>query len=1093
MVCSKFTLSIDDMKKLPVYIFEGMYDRLINIGRTALCGSGQDYAPIIAMWEELIATMIDGEMRVFASSYSRVVYACRNYNVEASTERLCGEFHRRMKDRGQADDIEEYMRAISTLSRIIELISEVKLPDELSGIAIRYLPYSVKSVAGVSVGKKLTGVVDEISAVEYDERGRYYTICLLLEEDTGRSRGIEHKIQLIVRENYSETSRDDLFDIREMLREYDYINVTNVECKEGDIYCATEYSLIILEPDYLVDVTELAACFTSNGFNEYLFLLSKFTTDKDSASLLKGTLVNDVLDASLESEDIELDEVYRHALSKNILKSIRYGGEVIKNIWQEVGRYHWSNIERFASTLRDRRVTVEPSFISPLYGIQGRLDVMVEYDNYPMRKDIYELKSGKAPSGDMLWKGNAMQVACYNMLLESTYGQDRRGTSAVFYSSCAGTPLRNYMSSIEDKKNICLLRNKIVRMVYDMACGDFTVLEKIQIGQIGDYPSYSRERIEDFAKFYEHLYGVRKVYYHSFVSFCLREMICAKTGAMGDVVRDRRDAYSRLWRSSDEEKIHNFAMLPSLVYKGSDKETSSVVFEVKRAVEHSFRAGDVVILYPHTVGERDACHSQVLKGVVRDIDEDRVVVGLRGKIYERYMESRDNWAMEHDVMEKGYWSGVASLKEFVESDGMSSRVVFGEQAPQVGSTSYKWDNRLTDNQNACVEKAVSTADFFLLQGPPGTGKTSGAIMAMVRHVLSVGNDTLTLLAFTNRAVEEIGAKLRAAGIDYLRIGHENADESEQTLSSISAGRKINSVRDIVQSHRVFLSTVSSFAVRAADLASVVKLDQVIVDEASQLTEIQLVGSLAYFKKWILVGDQLQLPSVVVQSESLTMVKDEALHSIAVTDMRHSLFERLQRMLDMKSIDSHSSMLDVHFRMHEDIAALVNDFYDGKLNSGSERQRASSLSPRVLYYPSPHEDSYKKHIAEARRVVELLQEIKQEYGDRFSYATVGVVTPFRAQIAVIKAMIEDKELKEKVLIDTVERFQGGERDIIIASMAVCNAGQMKMVASLDASGRVDRKLNVMVSRSRERFILLGEKEALRGSEFYSELLDKCATM
>ncbi len=1081
------------MKKLPAYVFEGMYDRLINIGRAASCGSGGDYAPIVSIWEELIAMMIDGEMRVFASSYSRVVYACRNYNVEASTERLCGEFHRCMKDRETADDVEEYMQAISTLSRIIELISDVKLPDDLSVVVERYRPYSVKSIASTSAGKKLTGVVDEISAVEYDEKGRYYTIYLLLEEDTGRSRGIEHKIGLVVRENYSETSRDDLFDIREMLREYDYINVTNVEYREGDIYSTTDYSLIILEPDYLVDVTDLATCFTNNGFNEYLFLLSKFTTDKDSASLLKGTLVNDVLDASLESEDVELDKVYRHALSKNILKSIRYGGEVIKNIWQEVGRYHWSNIERFAATLRDRRVTVEPSFISPLYGIQGRLDVMVEDDNYSMRKDIYELKSGKAPSGDMLWKGNAMQVACYNMLLESTYGQDRRGTSAVFYSACAGAPLRNYMSTIEDKKNICLLRNKIVRMVYDMACGDFAVLEKIQMGQIGDYPSYSRERIEDFAKFYEHLYGVRKTYYHSFVSFCLREMICAKTGAMGDVARDRRDAYSRLWRSSDEEKIHNFAMLPSLLYKGSDKETSSVVFEVKRAVEHSFRTGDVVILYPHTEGERDACLSQVLKGVVRDIDEDRVVVGLRGKVYERYMESRDNWAMEHDVMEKGYWSGVASLKEFVESDGMSSRVVFGEQAPQVGATSYVWDKSLTDNQNACVEKAMSTADFFLLQGPPGTGKTSGAIMAMVRHVLSRGSDTLTLLAFTNRAVEELGTKLRAAGIDYLRIGHENADESEQTLSSISVGRKINKVRDIVQSHRVFLSTVSSFAVRAADLASVVKLDQVIVDEASQLTEIQLVGSLAYFKKWILVGDQLQLPSVVVQSECLTKVKDCDLHGIAVTDMRHSLFERLQRMLDMKSIDSHSSMLDVHFRMHEDIAALVNDFYDGKLNSGSERQRASSDIPRVVYYPSPHEDSYKKHVAEARRVVSLLQEIKQEYGDRFSHTTVGVVTPFRAQIAVIRSMIEDKELREKVLIDTVERFQGGERDIIIASMAVCTPGQMKMVSSLDASGRVDRKLNVMVSRSRERFILLGEKEALQGSEFYSELLDRCTTM
>jgi superfamily I DNA and/or RNA helicase len=366
-------------------------------------------------------------------------------------------------------------------------------------------------------------------------------------------------------------------------------------------------------------------------------------------------------------------------------------------------------------------------------------------------------------------------------------------------------------------------------------------------------------------------------------------------------------------------------------------------------------------------------------------------------------------------------------------------------------------------------------------------------MSMVRHILSSSSDTLTLLAFTNRAVEELGAKLRAAGIDYLRIGHENADEKEQTLSSISVGRKINKVRDMVQSYRVFLSTVSAFAVRANDLAEVVKLDQVIVDEASQLTEIQLVGSLAYFKKWILVGDQMQLPSVVVQSECLSVVKDESLHGIAVTDMRHSLFERLQRMLDMKSIDSHSAMLDVHFRMHEDIAALVNDFYDGKLHSGSERQRASSDRTRVMYYPSPHEDSYKKHIAEARRVVSLLQEIKQEYGENFSYTTVGVVTPFRAQIAVIRDMIEDDELREKVVIDTVERFQGGERDIIIASMAVCTPGQMKMVSSLDASGRVDRKLNVMVSRSRERFILLGEKEALQGSEFYSELLDRCTTM
>ena len=100
----------------------------------------------------------------------------------------------------------------------------------------------------------------------------------------------------------------------------------------------------------------------------------------------------------------------------------------------------------------------------------------------------------------------------------------------------------------------------------------------------------------------------------------------------------------------------------------------------------------------------------------------------------------------------------------------------------------------------------------------------------------------------------------------------------------------------------------------------------------------------------------------------------------------------------------------------------------------------------------------------------------------------MVTPWRAQV-VIRAQIEDDpQLSENVTVDTVERFQGGEKDIIIVSMAVFDPVQMQLVESADAQ-EVDRKLNVTVSRAREQLIVLGYEPALQASVFYAQLLEK----
>lgn len=148
--------------------------------------------------------------------------------------------------------------------------------------------------------------------------------------------------------------------------------------------------------------------------------------------------------------------------------------------------------------------------------------MLVQDARQPDVKDIYELKSGRAPSGTGLWKGHQIQVACYNMLLESVYGHRRRGTSALFYSSAQQYPMRNFLSSYSDQAEITAVRNEIVGLVYRIAGGDYSPLENIEEGRFGAYPPYARQRIDAFSSVYRNLDPVQKKYYRSFLSFSVR-------------------------------------------------------------------------------------------------------------------------------------------------------------------------------------------------------------------------------------------------------------------------------------------------------------------------------------------------------------------------------------------------------------------------------------------------------------------------------------------------------------------------------------------------------------------------------------------
>lgn len=312
-------------------------------------------------------------------------------------------------------------------------------------------------------------------------------------------------------------------------------------------------------------------------------------------------------------------------------------------------------------------------------------------------------------------------------------------------------------------------------------------------------------------------------------------------------------------------------------------------------------------------------------------------------------------------------------------------------------------------------------------------------------------------------------------------------------------------------------------------------DVAIVDEATQILEPQLLGLLCTrnpagadaIGKFILIGDHKQLPAVVLQSSEQSEVCDEALQAIGLYNLKDSLFERLYRNLSKESANrqastSHSSsfiphpsydMLCRQGRMNIEVALFPNRaFYGGLLEPvGLPHQQgeltlapelcdcefAGLLTRRVAFLPAavePPAQSAKMNHSEARIVARLAAAIYRQYAAVSGFnpaVTLGVITPYRSQIALIKKEIAALGIAplEDILVDTVERFQGSERDVIIYSFCVNRAYQLKFLANMTEENgtRIDRKLNVALTRARRQMFMTGVPQLLKLNPIYAELL------
>jgi DNA replication ATP-dependent helicase Dna2 len=605
----------------------------------------------------------------------------------------------------------------------------------------------------------------------------------------------------------------------------------------------------------------------------------------------------------------------------------------------------------------------------------------------------------------------------------------------------------------------------------------------------------------------------------------MREKVQAKLGT--ELSRDRGQA--KLWLLSEAEKREELGVLTdlSLVEDASVSPDPTLTFSLPMDSPDigelaNFRNGDMVLLFPDVHAAQKGEILQYTKASIVRLSGRTITLSLRhAQIRRSYFDSFDTWRIEPDVLDNSYEHQLRYLvRAFAELPSARLDVLLGHAIPEEGSKAiaFEWPSsaaRLSEAQRATMGQIIDAPGYFLLQGPPGSGKTSLILRTLVEGYLHAGT-TMLLLAYTNRAVDEICDQLAGLKVDALRIGSRlgTAPEHQHLLlnARVKARRSRKAIHQLLTDVPIVVGTVASLLTKM-ELLQMKRFDIAIVDEASQILEPTILPVLAKVEKHILIGDQMQLPAVVAQPASECIIAEPELHDIGLRKTSESYFERMFRRCEALQADTHVGRLLEQGRMHEDISTIVERlcYPHGLLTAGLSHQtgKASAIealdrlicpgcsSNRVMFIDIRDNGgnvAQRQSEPEARLASQIAETIAAFYGPQFNPDTdLGVISPFRNQLSLIRQTLNqlDTVNGDQIWADTVERYQGSQREVIIFSAAVKTVSHLRFLRAEDPDGP-DRKLNVTLSRAKARIFLLGNAALLSELDSYRQVIEYCKT-
>ncbi|RGF15983.1 AAA domain-containing protein [Phocaeicola massiliensis] len=938
-----------------------------------------------------------------------------------------------------------------------------------------------------------------------------------------------------VKVNYNKPGVNEEFkDTVDELWRYAQLNLLDVTVDDNGVYTP---SFIVLEPDYLLDISSLAECYKDYGSHPANYFLSRLVPIENARPLLLGNIANLFLDEWIYAGEKEPD--YTECMKKAFRQyPIELAAcEELRNPQKEKEfaqdcRMHFEHIRETVQktflqpgyNLDKNDAVLEPSYICEALGIQGRLDYM-QRD----MSSFIEMKSGKADEYAMQGRlepkeNNRVQMLLYMAVLEYSMGQERRSMHP--YLLYTRYPLLYpARASWAQVRRIINLRNCIVASEYGVQLHNHPSFTQRLLAQINPsvlnqkglqgrfWEQYLKPSISRFGERMELLTPLERTYFYTLYNFITKELYTSKSG---DVNCESRTGASALWLSTLDEKRDAGEILYDLTIvenHASQAHKAFIILSIPQYEETflpNFRNGDVVVLYERNNGTDNVTNKMVFKGNIESITDNELRIRLRAAQQNPLVfPENSRYAVEHDTMDTTFRSMYLGLSSFMDANPERRELLLGQRPPRFDMAYEDRIARTTDDFERVALKAEAACDYFLLVGPPGTGKTSRALRRMVEHFYACPSTQVLLLAYTNRAVDEICRSLSAIlpQVDYIRVGSELSCDArfrkhllENVLAECNNRREVN-IR--MADCRIYVGTVASIASKP-ELFKLKHFDVAIVDEATQILEPQLLGILcARFKdgrngigKFILIGDHKQLPAVVLQSNEQSEVHDEGLRRIGLYNLKDSLFERLYRFHLQEEHCRAVDMLCRQGRMHPGVASFPNrEFYAGKLEALGLPHQLENVDAPVRFIPSERDTesvSGKTNRNEARIVAQLAADVYHLYKETFEVnRTLGVITPYRSQIALIRKEIQALGISalNEISVDTVERYQGSERDVIIYSFCVNYLYQLKFLPNLTEENGVwiDRKLNVALTRARRQLYITGVPDILNHNLIYRRLI------
>ena len=583
------------------------------------------------------------------------------------------------------------------------------------------------------------------------------------------------------------------------------------------------------------------------------------------------------------------------------------------------------------------------------------------------------------------------------------------------------------------------------------------------------------------------------------------------------------------------------AWFPVSVGKTYYNSLNQKVVEVMRTqdngIEHNFESGRPVAFFiqkplPTTpVGRKQGGASFLFTGTVSYVDGDRMVVAVADNAPLDRLQTAADVGVQTFFDETTYRLMFEALDRVINAKGNRLAYLRDLFASRQKAETFSFDQIRFPWLNAAQEQAVNSVlrakDVAIVHGPPGTGKTTTLVEA-IYETLRRENQVL-VCAQSNMAVDWISERLVDRGVNVLRIGNptkvndkmlsftyerrfadhpdypqlwsireairklrrnrnrrrdESFHQKIERLKSRATGLEIRINAELFGEARVIASTLTGSANR---LLSGQKFGTLFIDEAAQALEAACWIAIRRASRVILAGDHCQLPPTV---KSIAALRG---------GLGTTLMERIVRQKPEVV-----TLLKTQYRMNEQIMRFSSDwFYGGMVEAAPQIKYRGILdfdNPMMWIDTSEVEgkeefagESFGRiNRAEAGLTLSVLEEYFTKIGRQRildERIDVGIISPYRAQVQLLRKLIRKKEFfkpyRGLISVNTVDGFQGQERDIIVISLVRANAdGQIGFLSDL-------RRMNVAITRARMKLIILGDVPTMTRHPFYRKLYEYVA--